>query len=65
MLSTELPYHLRSIAKSHKGNKHTRTEQLTASLLDSQKNASLDSSRRVRIEIFALRSLQEKKFHET
>jgi hypothetical protein len=62
MLSTESPYHLRSIAKSHKGNKHARTEQLTASLLDSKKNASLDCSRRARVEIFAFRSLDDKKF---
>jgi hypothetical protein len=54
MLSTDSPYHLQSIAKSHKENKHARTEQLTPSLSDSQNNASLDSRGRARIEQFPL-----------
>jgi len=54
MLSPDSPYHLQSIAKSHKENKHARREQLTPSLSDAQKNASLDWSGRARIEQFPL-----------
>jgi hypothetical protein len=60
------------VIRAYKKNKHTRTEQLTPSLLDSQNSVSLESSgrarmnnfssRRVRIENFAFRSLHDKKF---
>jgi hypothetical protein len=42
------------VIRAHKRNKHTGTEQLTSSLSDSQKIASLDSRGRARIEQFPL-----------
>jgi hypothetical protein len=42
------------VKRAHKRNKHTSTEQLTSSLSDLQKNASLDSRGRARIEQFPL-----------
>jgi hypothetical protein len=50
------------VIRACKTNKHTRTEQLTPSLLDSQNSASLESSGRARMNNFSLRSLHDDNF---
>ncbi len=59
------PYHLRSIAKSHKGNKHTRTEQLTASLLDSKKERQFRLQSKSESWQFRFQKSTQQKIHET
>jgi len=50
------------VIRAYKRNKHTRTEQLTPSLLDSQNSASLESSGRARMKNFSCRSLLDENF---
>jgi hypothetical protein len=50
------------VIRAYKRNKHTRTEQLTPSLLDSQNSASLESSGRATVNNFSCRSLHDDNF---
>jgi hypothetical protein len=50
------------VIRAYERNKHTRTEQLTPSLFDSQNSASLESSGRARMNNFSCRSLHDDNF---